>query len=48
MRKLEKKRREEENRGGEVERRRKKINRKTERAAQEMHCPLRTHSLAKR
>ena len=47
MRKLEKKRREEEKMGGEVERRRNKINRKTERAAQKMHRPLRTHSLAK-
>ena len=48
MRKLWKKKEgRKEKRGGEVEMRRKKINRKTERAARKMHCPLRTHSLAK-
>ena len=48
MRKLWKKKEgRKEKRGGEVERRRKKIKRKTESAAQKMHRPLRTHSLAK-
>ena len=48
MRKLWKKKEgRKEKRRGEVERRRKKIKRKTESAAQKMHRPLRTHSLAK-
>ena len=38
---------EEERREKRKERRRKKIKRKTKRAAQKMHRPLRTHSLAK-
>ena len=42
----EKRRGEGEKRRREEEKRRKKKNKKTERAVQEMHLPLRTHSLA--